>query len=172
MARSHCTGTGQGTMDFHIMLCTVHITQGQGPRTGTGMGTNGLHTYSPPVPVPGLVLGPVLSNRFCCTLSHSWSCYLCCNVNRTPRSLSRSRFRFLSRSRAVWMSLKSQPVVSINCSLITPRYQMTTNNSIESSSGRCMCQFHCFNLKKIVIVRCRTKHLFKNFKSGKISYRY
>ena len=84
MARSHCTGpgqgTGQGTMDFYIMLCTVHITQGQGQ--GPGMGTNGLHTHSSP--------GPVLSNRFCCTLSHSQSRSPCCNVNRTPRSLSRS----------------------------------------------------------------------------------
>ena len=101
MARSHCTGPGQGTgmgmgqgtMDFYIMLCTVHITQGQGQ--GLGTGTNGLHTHSPLGPVPGLVL----SNKFCCTLSHFRSHSLCCNVNRTPRSLSRSRS--LSQSRAV-----------------------------------------------------------------------
>ena len=47
MARSQCTepgpgqGTGQGMMDFYIMLCTFHITQGQGPGRGTGAGTNG-----------------------------------------------------------------------------------------------------------------------------------
>ena len=78
MARSHCTGRGQGTgtgtrqgtMDFYIMLCTVHITQGQEPGMGMGTGTNGLHTHSPLGPVP------VLSNRFCCTLFHSWSCSL------------------------------------------------------------------------------------------------
>ena len=42
MALSHCTepgqgtgmGTGQNMMNFYIMLCTVHITQGQ--RLGTG----------------------------------------------------------------------------------------------------------------------------------------
>ena len=60
MARSHCTGTGQGTMDFYIMLCTVHITQGQGLGTGKGTGTNGLHTNSTLGPVPGLAL----SNSF------------------------------------------------------------------------------------------------------------
>ena len=124
MARSHCTGprqgtgtgTGQGTMDFYIMLCTVHITQGQGPGTGTGTGTNGLHTHSP----PGPVLGLVLSNRFCCTLFHSWTHFLCCNVNSTPHSLSRSR--------AVWMSYKT--VVPKGLSVMALKYLLCFKSAL------------------------------------------
>ena len=45
MARSHCTGTGPGTMDFYIMLFTVHTTPRPGTGQGAGTGTDGFHTH-------------------------------------------------------------------------------------------------------------------------------
>ena len=50
MAHSHYTGPE--TMDFYIMLCTVHTTPRPGMGQGMGTGTNGFHTHFPgPSPV-------------------------------------------------------------------------------------------------------------------------
>ena len=61
MANSNCTEPGPGTMDFYIMLCTVHTTPrpGMGQEMGMGMGTNGFHTHFPiPCQAPCLVPVP------------------------------------------------------------------------------------------------------------------
>ena len=43
MAQSHCTSPG--TIDFYIMLCTVHNTLRPGTGQGIGTWTNGFHTH-------------------------------------------------------------------------------------------------------------------------------
>ena len=65
IACSHCTGPGTGvemgpgTIDFYIMLCTVHTTSEHGHAQGMGQCTIGLHTHFPvPGPVPASAPGP------------------------------------------------------------------------------------------------------------------
>ena len=49
LVHTHCTGTGLGTIDFYIMLCTVHTTL----RLGTGPEPIASYCANPiPVPVP------------------------------------------------------------------------------------------------------------------------